>query len=69
MFLVRSPYVFQKHSPSQQTQKQMCYNKKESLFFDVVKMAKFYFQKFFIFNMITDIFSVEKWRTLEVSKR
>ena len=32
-------------------------------------MAKFFLQKLIIFNMITDSFLVEKWRTLERAKR
>ena len=32
-------------------------------------MAKFFIQKFVIFNMITDTFSAEKWGTLERARR
>ena len=32
-------------------------------------MAKFFLQKFVIFNMITDSFLVEKWGTLERARR
>ena len=34
-------------------------------FFDVMKKAIFFLQKFVIFNMITDSFLGEKWGTLE----
>ena len=32
-------------------------------------MAKFFLQKFVIFNMATDSFLVEKWGTLELVRR
>ena len=43
----------------------MCYPENKSLFFGVMKMAKFFLRKFSIFIMITDSFLAEKWGTLE----
>ena len=41
-----------------------------SLYFLIsCNMAKLFLQTFFIFDMITDSFSVEKWRTLERARR
>ena len=49
--------------------KQMCY--KENLFFFLTswKMAKFFLQKFFIFNTIVDSFLEEKQGTVELARR
>ena len=44
----------------------MCYRENKSLFFLAsLKMTKFFFRTFVIFNTITDSFLVEKWGTLE----
>ena len=46
----------------------MCYRENKYIFFfflTSLKMTKFFFQTFVIFNMITDSFLVEKWGTLE----
>ena len=43
--------------------KQMCYKENKFLFFGAIENGLL--QKFVIFNMITDRFLVEKWRTLE----
>ena len=41
----------------------MCYKENKFLFFGAIENGLL--QKFVIFNMITDCFLVEKWRTLE----
>ena len=50
--------------------KQMCYKENKSLFFlSLWEMARFFLQKFVIFNMITDSFLIEKWGALERARR
>ena len=46
----------------------MCYEKKKSLLFDVVKNCQILPSKICYFNMISDSFLAEKWGTLEFAK-
>ena len=68
-YLFPSLYILEKNVLVNRCKKQICYKENKSLFLISWKMAKFFLQKFVIFNMITDYFLVEKWETLKHVKR
>ena len=63
LFLILSLYILEKKFLVNKYKKQMCYEENKSLFLRLWKMAKFFIQKFVIFNMTTAFFLVEKWGT------
>ena len=64
-----SIYFWKKKFLVNKYKRQMCKKKINLCFLTSWKMAKFFLQKFVIFNMITDSFLLEKRAALERAKR
>ena len=64
-----SMYFWKKNALFNKYKKQMCYKENKSIFWRHEKWPEFLLQKFFIFNVITDCFLVQKLRTLEHARK
>ena len=69
MFLIPALYILEKISLSANIRNKCVIRKINLYFYEVIKMAKCFLQKFVIFIMIPDSFLIEKCGTLEVTRR